>query len=89
MPTRTQRLFPPNGQLRTEIPILNGQAHGLRRDCHPNGQLAAEIPYGLQNGIARVWASDGRFIGTYTLEHGAGIAKLWYDNGQLLSEVSR
>lgn len=68
---------------------MNGRTHGLKRDYHPNGQLAAEISYknGLQHGTAKIWAADGRFLGEYALEHGTGLGKVWYDNGDLHSEV--
>ncbi len=69
--------------------MVNGRPHGVRRDYHPNGQLAAEITYehGVQHGLAKMWASDGRFLGAYALDRGTGIAKNWHDNGVQSSEV--
>jgi len=41
-----------NGQLRYEIPYLNGKAHGMSKWWISNGQIWDEIPYknDLQHG---------------------------------------
>jgi antitoxin component YwqK of YwqJK toxin-antitoxin module len=36
---------------------------------------------GVVHGVAKAWATDGRFLGEYTLDHGTGLAKKWHDNG--------
>ncbi|MEI7729242.1 MAG: hypothetical protein WCO56_06705 [Verrucomicrobiota bacterium] len=90
MNSEVLRLFHSNGSLRIEIQRRNGRAHGMNREYYPNGQLASEIPYedGFQNGTAKFWAMDGRFLGEYTLNCGSGLAKKWYDNGVLCAEVT-
>ena len=89
MDPQIRQFFYPNGRLQSEMTVVNGKAHGLTRDYHPNGQLSAEMPVenGLQHGTIRHWATDGRFLGEYQMEHGTGVAKLWYDNGALHAEV--
>ena len=63
--------------------------HGVKRDYHSNGQLAAETPYdgGLPHGVVKAWAPDGKLLGSYNLDRGSGISKHWYDNGMLSGEV--
>ena len=89
MSAQYQRFFHPNGQLRIEIPQVNGRAHGMVREYHSNGQLAVETPNenGLAHGTAKVWDAEGRFLGDYTLDRGTGIVKKWHSNGVLWAEV--
>jgi len=51
-----------NGQLMWEIPLVNGQVHGIQREWHPNGQLYCETPLvnGRIHGITKFWVSDGK-----------------------------
>lgn len=39
-----EKIFHPTGQLRSEIPYVNGAVHGVSRAWHLNGVLAHEIP---------------------------------------------
>ena len=82
------RAYHGNGQLRCEIPTVNGRNHGLKRDWHPNGVLASEIPFvdGLEHGTAKVWASDGQLLGEYQMEHGTGMVTIWRADGTISSE---
>lgn len=68
---------------------MNGRLHGITRQFHPNGQLEAELPYdnGLPHGIAKFWATDGRFLGEFQMEHGTGVVRMWYEDGSLQAEV--
>ena len=90
MGSTIQRVLYPNGQLKTEAPLVNERIHGIKRDYHPNGQLAAEIPFdnGFSHGTAKLFALDGRLLGKWTSEHGTGVIKQWYNDGRLSSEVS-
>src|SRR5262249_7219402 len=56
------------------------------------GQLLSAEPYenGVPHGTAYQWASDGRLLGTYTLEHGTGLdlwRQAWEDGRVYLAEV--
>jgi len=82
--TTIQRQFYRNGQIREEIPLRNGQRHGIARTWHKNGQLMSEEPYqnGLLHGVCRQWSETGRLLGKYRMTHGTGAQRLWHDNGK-------
>jgi hypothetical protein len=88
--TTIQRYFYRTGLIREEIPLRNGQRHGVARTWHRNGQLASEEPYrnGLSHGVCRQWDEAGRLLGKYRMLRGTGIQRAWHDNGQLQMEVS-
>ncbi len=66
------------------------------RHYHQNGQLVKEIRCKRMiggeriayHGKSRQWSSDGRFIGSFTLNEGTGVCREWYDNGQMARETS-
>ncbi|MEW6160053.1 MAG: toxin-antitoxin system YwqK family antitoxin [Verrucomicrobiota bacterium] len=84
-----ERTFHPNGQVRSEIPYINGVVHGLSQSWHANGLLAHEIPmvHGQVEGVARFWNEKGTFLGSYEIRNGTGIQKIWFPNGKLMGEV--
>jgi hypothetical protein len=88
--TIVQRSFHSNGQLREEVPVVNGQRHGVVCSWHKNGVLATEEPYqnGQLHGVCRQWDEAGRLLGKYKMARGTGIQRSWHDNGQLQMEVS-
>ena len=88
--TTIQRYFYRTGLIREEIPLRNGQRHGVARTWHRNGQLASEEPYrnGLPHGVCRQWDEAGRLLGKYRMLRGTGIQRAWHDNGRLQMEVS-
>lgn len=85
-----QRSFYRNGQLREEVPLRNGQRHGVVRTWHKNGVLASEERFqdGALHGVCRQWDEDGRLLGKYRMVHGTGVQRGWHDNGQLQIEIS-
>ncbi|MGA9452916.1 MAG: toxin-antitoxin system YwqK family antitoxin [Verrucomicrobiia bacterium] len=90
MKTTIQRYFYRTGLIREEIPLRNGQRHGVARTWHRNGQLASEEPYrnGLPHGVCRQWDEAGRLLGKYRILRGTGVQRSWHDNGRLQMEVS-
>jgi MORN repeat variant len=88
--TTIQRYFYRTGLIREEIPLRNGQRHGVARTWHRNGQIASEEPYknGLPHGVCRQWDEAGRLLGKYRMFRGTGVQRAWHDNGRLQMEVS-
>jgi len=88
--TTIQRHYYRNGQLREQIPLRNGQRHGVVRNWHRNGALASEEPFvdGLLHGICRHWDETGRLLGEYEMNQGTGVQRSWHDNGKLQCEIS-
>jgi hypothetical protein len=88
--TTIQKSFHRNGQLREELPLRNGERHGIARTWHRNGRLASEEPYtnGLLHGVCRQWSEAGRLLGKCKMVHGTGIQRSWHDNGRLQMEIS-
>ena len=85
-----QKSYYRTGLIREEIPLRNGQRHGVARTWHRNGQLASEEPYrnGLPHGVCRQWDEAGRLLGKYRILRGTGVQRSWHDNGRLQMEVS-
>ena len=88
--TTIQKSVYRNGQLREELPLRNGERHGVARTWHRNGRLASEEPYanGLFHGVCRQWNEAGRLLGKCKMVHGTGIQRSWHDNGRLQMEIS-
>jgi antitoxin component YwqK of YwqJK toxin-antitoxin module len=42
----------------------------------------------MQHGTARFWDQESRLLGEYSMDHGTGIFKRWYDNGVLAHETT-
>jgi antitoxin component YwqK of YwqJK toxin-antitoxin module len=72
------RLFHPDGRIELESPRRAGEPNGTEYQWDDKGQLRSALPYvdGLEHGISRQWAPDGRPLGTYELRHGTGL-DLW------------
>jgi len=85
-----ERAFHRNGQLREEVPLRDGQRHGVVRVWHKNGRLANEEPYqnGLLHGVCRQWNESGRLLGKYRMVQGTGVQRTWHGNGRLQLEFS-
>ena len=88
--TEIRRVTYPDGTLLSEMPMVNGRAHGIFKKYHANGQIETEMPVenGLQHGVTKRWAPDGRFLGEYSMEYGTGVVKDWDNNGHIISEIS-
>lgn len=52
---------------------------------HPNGQRQMERHYteGLEDGVFKQWASDGRLLGQFEMKAGTGTMMWWCENGTL------
>lgn len=90
MRTTIQKSWYRNGLLREEMPLRNGQRHGVARVWHKNGRLASEERYanGLLHGVCRQWSESGRLLGKYRTTQGTGVQRAWHDNGKLQMELS-
>jgi hypothetical protein len=88
--TTIQKSWYRNGLLREEMPLRNGQRHGVARVWHKNGRLASEERYanGLLHGVCRQWSESGRLLGKYRTVQGTGVQRAWHDNGKLQMELS-
>jgi hypothetical protein len=88
--TTIQKSWYRNGLLREEMPLRNGQRHGVARVWHKNGRLASEERYtnGLLHGVCRQWSESGRLLGKYRTTQGTGVQRAWHDNGKLQMELS-
>lgn len=85
-----RRTFHRNGIIAVEENMHGQKLHGRRRTWHRNGRLASEEFYrdGLLHGVCRQWNENGRLLGSFRMEHGAGVQKSWHDNGRLNLEFS-
>ncbi|MHC1767560.1 MAG: toxin-antitoxin system YwqK family antitoxin [Verrucomicrobiia bacterium] len=90
MRTTIQKSWYRNGLLREEMPLRNGQRHGIARVWHKNGRLASEDRYanGLLHGVCRQWSESGRLLGKYRMVQGTGVQRAWHDNGRPQMELS-
>lgn len=88
--TTIQKSWYRNGLLREEVPLRNGQRHGVVRAWHKNGRLASEERYAdsLLHGVCRQWSETGRLLGKYRMVQGTGIQRMWHGNGRLQMELS-
>ncbi|MFZ4764993.1 MAG: toxin-antitoxin system YwqK family antitoxin [Roseimicrobium sp.] len=75
------------GRILTEVPVLDGQVHGVARGWHDNGQLEVEesFVHGVSNGIRTRWFPNGQKRNTATIVNGQldGPYQEWHENGQL------
>lgn len=87
---KVERSYYRNGQLREEISSLGRKLHGPYRTWHPNGKPAFGAFYerGLLHGLCRQWNDQGRLLGSFRIQHGTGIRRDWFQNGQLQFETS-
>jgi hypothetical protein len=86
---KIKRAFYRNGLLREEISFLGRKLHGPYRTWHPNGKPAFEGCYehGRSHGTCRQWNDRGRLLGSFRMEHGTGIRRDWFENGQIKFET--
>jgi hypothetical protein len=87
--TTYERTYYDDGQIRSERPYVNGKVHGVFRLWHENGVLRQELPYveDVFHGLMRRWGRDGRLKRECNFEHGSGVSRGYYPNGQLSSEL--
>jgi antitoxin component YwqK of YwqJK toxin-antitoxin module len=61
METKIERIYHPNGQLRSEYLYVDGKRHGIMKWWYQDGQLESEHPYvdGKLHGMEKSWWQDG------------------------------
>jgi hypothetical protein len=84
------KVYHANGNLRSEVTLVDGLPHGVTRHWHANGVLAKEIPlhHGVIDGTVIQWNERGELIGSCHIHEGTGMYRTWHPNGQLMSETS-
>jgi antitoxin component YwqK of YwqJK toxin-antitoxin module len=75
-----RRSYHANGNIRSELTLVDGVPHGVTRHWHDNGQLKSQIPLenGLVHGEWKEWNSKGELLGSSHLEQGTGKVYSWY-----------
>jgi antitoxin component YwqK of YwqJK toxin-antitoxin module len=66
----------PDGQLRSEVPYIEGFAEGIYREWHPNGVLKEEWQacHGCAEGIVKTWHDNGVIRSEEEVQFGAELA---------------
>lgn len=84
-----QRIYFKNGQIESEVTLVDGRPNGIGRTWHENGVLAQEHPCkdGKRHGVWRQWNEKGELLGSCEFQNGSGIFKEWFPNGQIKGEV--
>src|SRR5574343_23849 len=61
-----------SGELRWEIPFINGKEHGVVKSYYESGALMREIPYinGNAHGVDKGYYKNGKLAGTATYKNG-------------------
>jgi hypothetical protein len=79
-----QREKYPNGKLKSEEEIKNGQRI-YAKNWHDNGVLASEMSFKNDeiHGKVKSWNRKGELLGEYTLNEGLGLMKEWNEDGTL------
>lgn len=68
----------------------DGKIHGVSRCFHKNGNVKFEMPYdnGIRHGVFKQFKEDGALLGSFEMNRGVGIAKIWDEQGVLIEECS-
>lgn len=66
----------------------NGKLNGPWQRNYPDGAIAEQGTYagGVKDGVWQQFGPTGAVLGEYTLVHGTGIERRWYDDGPLYME---
>lgn len=85
-----ERTFYPNGQLESEVQVIDGNITGVSRQWYVNGQLHQEVEMrnSRPNGIKTQWSKLGELVDATLLLDGTGWARFFYDDGSLESEIA-
>ncbi len=67
---------------------LAEELHGEWHRFAPDGiELeAGSFDHGIKDGVWQQWSNAGTLLGSYTMTHGTGIERRWYDDGSVLRE---
>jgi antitoxin component YwqK of YwqJK toxin-antitoxin module len=73
------RWFFKSGDPMMETPLRDGKRHGTDYTWSASGKLRSVESFvdGRSHGVATQWDSEGNLLGSYTMEHGTGIANWW------------
>lgn len=81
----------PDGKLRIEGNMRNGQRHGVWTSYHPNGTIASRSAYvdGRLNGVTVVFHTNGQlyYTGDYRMGKQVGDWRFYDEEGTLLKTV--
>ena len=82
--------FYPNGQLDSEMTVVNGQPDGLVQKWYESGQLEGALTFvdGKPEGLNRWWYENGqlRLESTFVNGEGNGVSRQWHEDGSVKSE---
>jgi len=87
------RQFEEDGVCVLEVPIREGEQHGVLYTWSPSGALESAEPWvhGRAHGVARQWDETGTLVGSYEMVRGTGIDLWWHERfdgpGHYLSEA--
>lgn len=87
------RPFDEDGACMLEVPVREGEQHGVLYTWFPSGALESAEPWvnGRAHGLARPWDATGAFVGSYEMVRGTGIDLWWRQRfdapGHYLSEA--
>jgi antitoxin component YwqK of YwqJK toxin-antitoxin module len=82
METKIERIYHPNGQLRSEQPHVGGKRHGLMKWWFSNGQLCSEYTYvdGVLHGMDKQWSYSGDIDKFLLYNKGKAVATFYPKN---------
>ncbi|MEM9594707.1 MAG: toxin-antitoxin system YwqK family antitoxin [Acidobacteriota bacterium] len=78
----------PGGEIRSELPYVDGLQHGLAQDWYPSGQLAGASQYrnNQLHGSTHEWYENGQLKSELSYEFGILVSKReWSEGGEFLS----
>lgn len=81
----------PNGKIRSDEPLINGQRHGLAKYFFANGSKYTEIywVHGQKHGRYKTYREDGTLEADYSYNMGKVHGKnIWYDDKGQVKQVS-
>ncbi len=83
-----RRQYDEDGHLCYELPIRNGQKHGMVYRWSFDGILESGEPYheGKPHGVAKQWSPSGKLMGSYRMKYGTGV-DLWWNSVDGSGEV--
>lgn len=81
----------PNGQLSSEMTVVNGLPDGLAQRWYENGQLMGKLAFvhGKPEGLNHWWHENGQLMleSTYNNGKGVGVYRKWHEDGRLEAEL--
>src|SRR3954462_15383868 len=86
---RVEREYHANGQLKCETRYIHGTLNAVRRIWYSDGKLHSETPMlgAAFHGKRLQWSHDGWLEHVCDYDHGSGLDRSYYKDGQLASEV--